>query len=317
MRRRISAALLVSSIIFVMMGCAVVKETKIQGIIVLTVETLGYGEAYEFTVKSIEPRNGEQEIISHFRLRAADGQENTGYAVYPGLCRYASYRDMLSEDFSKLACAQIYPGGKAHAGWINEKGEFFDVTETLGLHLPRYFPVGFAEDGSFVYCDDSQPAHYYHVPVDNVTPEAVKKGSPYRIDTFKDSEYSMRFGRRLTSWIDERRYLCDVEICGRNKEDALDSRIVDITKTRYSVIPYIPDNSGKNWSGTIDPDGKNIAFLSYRPDDGYALYVRDLSGGESTKVDADALFGSGEIKSQIENIEGICITLIGWRKGIR
>ncbi|MCI8638084.1 MAG: hypothetical protein HFG41_02770 [Coprococcus sp.] len=314
MRRRISAALLVLGIMFVMVaGCAVVKEQEIKGIITLSAEISGYGEEYEFTVRCIEPESGKQEIISHFQLPFAGGQDDAGYAVYPGLCRYASYRDMLSDDFTKLACAKIYPGGKAHAGWINEKGEFFDVTETLGLDSAGYVPVGFAEDGSFVYCDSLQTSQCYYVPYDNVTPEAVKKGSPYKMDTLKDSEYSMRFGSRITAWIDERRYLCDVEICGKNQEMSLDSRMIDIQEARYSVIPYIPDNSGKNWSGVIEPGGRKIAYLSYRPDLGYALYVRDWPKGESTKVDADALFGDGEVKSKIENIGGICITLIGWR----
>ena len=146
-----------------------------------------------FTVVSIDPTTGEQETLAFFDAYALTNTEaifsfNFKGPGFPGgyaLC-YASYRDMFSTDYSKIATQKIFLGNReSHAGWIDEDGNFFDVTEALGLQSQsdfddpkQYAPVGFTEDGLFVYIDRSEiPSGplFYSVPVDDVRPENIQE----------------------------------------------------------------------------------------------------------------------------------------------
>ena len=72
MRRWVFTAILILGALLTISGCNGKKEREIEGIIVLEVETTGYGESYEFTVKSMNPKTGGQKTISHFRIDAVD-----------------------------------------------------------------------------------------------------------------------------------------------------------------------------------------------------------------------------------------------------
>ena len=259
-----------------------------------------YRESYAFNGKSstsicyLNPETCETKIISTF------GNFESANDDY-----YYSGGGSVSADFSKISCTKFFRnGGSSHAGWIDTEGNFFDVTEALGLQIQsdfgpeiHYYPVGFY-NGLFGFEErkrESVNSLYtitqYYVPLDNISPEAIQKGDVRTVGhPFDENDGLLKNsigGRKytpadVTSWIDDTRCIVDAKAAYTTN---VDSYIVDVATQTESA--YIPGDSRDNWSGIISPDGTRIAFLSSprqtftRTND---IYITSVNGGDPVKV---------------------------------
>ena len=295
------------------------EPEEMSGIIAMTTD---FTSRFSFTVVSINPETGEQQEISSFSIPSVtdDSQYMTpnDYAYY-----YASARQWLSADFDKVAATRVVlDTGERRAGWFTTDGEFFDVTETLGLSAQsdfdtpaRHHAVGFA-DGYFVYTaeSDSGDAVYYSVPVENITPEAVQKMNALEY-VAPNMEAVFNYDYALSDWVDDTRCLVD------NRHDSewnrkTESLLFDVTTGE--VASYVPGDARYSWNGVASPDGTNVAFLS-SPKGGTeppSLYVMPLAGGDPVKVEAELGFtkrGGVPGRVQFPTVGEVCTTLLDWR----
>lgn len=295
------------------------EPEEIAGIIAMTSD---FTSRFSFTVVSINSETGEQQEISSFSIPSVtdDSQYMTpnDYAYY-----YASARQWLSADFDKVAATRVaLDTGERRAGWFTTNGEFFDVTETLGLSAQsdfdtpvRHYAVGFA-DGYFVYTaeSDSGDAVYYSVPVENITPEAVQKMNALE-NVAPDMEAVFNYDYALSDWVDDTHCLVD------NRHDSewnrkTENLLFDVTTGE--ATSYVPGDARYSWSGVVSPDGANVAFLS-SPKGGTelpSLYVMPLAGGDPVKVEAELGFTKrGGVPGcvQFPTVGEVCTTLLDWR----
>ena len=305
------------------------EPEEIAGIIAVVAD---WKTGMNFTIVSIDPDTGEQQTISYFDVLplTEDGDFYTFDFKGPGtyaLC-YSSYRDIFSPDYSKVAVhKQFLRTGENHAGWLDTDGNFFDVTEALGLQAKsdfddpaQYFPVGFTEDGLFVYTDRAlttpgEPV-YYTVPVDDVRPENIQEMPA--TDSFVHQDPTtwrwLNNNYAPTDWISDTQLLADYET---RKDFALCTVSFLVDTTTQEATEYVPGSSRHSWGGVMSPDGQNIAFMSApiggnEPSD---LFVMGVDGGDPERV-ANSLPASanshGDVQTEITT-GATCVTLIDWR----
>lgn len=187
---------------------------------------------------------------------------------------------LVSSDCSKLAAYRPCSNNEEiHAGWIDENGDFFDVTATLGLQSESnfaeridYLAEGFLDEYFVFSCNDI----YQSVPIDNVSPDAIIDGLPLPVAQ-KDIN-----GSNITDWIDENTFIANC----RSEGIGYNSVIGKINSDEQNF--YIPGNTRTNWNGILSPDGTQIAFLSTIGVGEPKIYVTSINGGEPTEVPIDA-----------------------------
>lgn len=274
------------------------EPEEITGIIAVVAD---WQTGMNFTIVSIDPDTGEQQTISYFDVLplTEDGDFYTFNFKQPGtyaLC-YSSYRDAFSPDYSKVAVhKQLLGTGENHAGWLDTDGNFFDVTEALGLQAKsdfddpaQYFPVGFTEDGLFVYTDraSTTPGEpvYYTVPVDDVRSENIREMPA--TDSFVHQDPTtwrwLNNNYAPTDWISDTQLLADYET---RKDFALCTVSVLVDTTTQEATEYVPGSSRHSWGGVMSPDGQSIAFMSApiggnEPSD---LFVMSVDGSDPKRV---------------------------------
>lgn len=261
------------------------------GIIMLQSDYQSSAYAPSFVVSAVNPDTGDYHIVSSFVFEHVARINETEYLIEPGykLVRYSSYRDMFNEDFSLMAANKTFLSNEEqHAGWVEQSGEFFDLTVALNeqsqsdFDTPKHYnSVGFTQDGSFVYADVDDWRHpiYYKVPLDNIVSGAsyqLAEDDSYIMDT--DYSESWRWARkcRVSSWIDDNRFLAvsyanDYPTCA----------CVDVNG--QSITEIVPSGSQTSWSPVIGPDGVSVAFLSApsKGNDTPSIYLTDIAGNDT------------------------------------
>ena len=116
----------------------VVAETgEIEGIIVVQNYFYhaddGISNIFVYSIESINPATGESAKIAEFSInRPHNVTSSEFYYLTPiiGLNNRFGYdRRFFSNDFSKMAATKVFNDkNETHAGWIDQSGEFFDVT---------------------------------------------------------------------------------------------------------------------------------------------------------------------------------------------
>lgn len=226
------------------------------------------GNPIHTTVYTLDPETGETATVSSFTYK--EGTDLGGYYLSAGkygllsAYTYGSGQYRFSDDFSKLAIDKVVSSNsEVHAGWIDLDGNFFDVTEALGLQSKsdfdepvKYYVAGFS-DNYFCYYDKLAEAYYY-VPVDDVAPATVQAGKPSNLDSVPESR---QFAPRdVTSWIDDTHCLINNSYTRQGVGDWVDSVILDTES--QTTTGYVPGNSRVSWNGVVNPDGTRIAFMS-------------------------------------------------------
>ena len=230
------------------------------------------------TVVCFNPETLEETVVSTFRFDSAEDTENRYYFHGGGMAREA-----FSGDYSRMAVTKCYKGtAERHAGWIDRKGRFFDVTRKLGPMARRgcrgpagFYALGFAGRWFGYYQHDPDSAGYmdFYVPVDIVRWGAVQ-GSTFKVYQSSGAVYEPG---DVTVWL----------------------------QTMRRQITGDPDMFPDGWDLVRSPDGAQIAYMSCPEPDGGAdwdVYIASQNGGEPVKLTGYS-FSLGE--------DGF--TLIDWR----
>lgn len=257
------------------------------------------------TVYCLDPNTGNTEVISEFNYVYKDlggysyERPYTRWMVRDGSLLISDYafqgsRYLFSDDFLKFALDKKFSGSnEVHAGWMDDSGEYFDLTVALGLQSksdfdePVHFYSGGFLNGYFEYYDEKSDA-YYHVPIDNVTSEAVQEGHIADMDgnpicgEFKPYD--------ITAWIDDTHCLVNSSYHFVSNSAGsgtwVDSLIYDTES--QSTLKYVPGDSRLSWNGVVSPDGTKIAFQSSHyssisaPSD---LYIIPMDGSDPVKIE--------------------------------
>lgn len=244
-----------------------------------------------YEIYCLDPDTGATSLFTSFLLPTPE--PGAKFDLYGArLNRY-----LFSDDYSKMnVFAIMAENSDQHVGWVDTQGNFFDVTEALGLQRKSDFddpvdhkPEGFANgcigfgyntsrDNVFMYVES-------YVPVDNPVPEAVQEGSVRSLGHSLAEDDKFLGGlksRDITSWIDDHRAIVNVYTMAGNVEKSI---IVDTDS--QTEIAYIPGDSRYNSYGVASPDGTQIAFMS-KPKNGSGgtdIYITSVDGGDPVKVD--------------------------------
>ena len=283
----------------------VLSETgEIEGIIVVQNYFYhaddGISNIFVYSIESINPATGESAKIAEFSInRPHNVTSSEFYYLTPiiGLNNRFGYdRRFFSNDFSKMAATKVFNDkNETHAGWIDQSGEFFDVTEALGEQSSdfgdpvTYGAIGFTEDNLFVYSNNPSPSYMYWHNDDfrYVSPDSNKsqEGNPLE-GLCQIIDGNNRF-YCISDRIDEGTFLVDGyegDFCGS----------MLYNPKSHESSEYIPGTSRSNWSGVSSPDGSQIAFLSM-PKEGNSnpeIFIIPFEGGEPEKLNCDIVFSN-------------------------
>ncbi len=283
----------------------VIAETgEIEGIIVVQNYFYhaddGISNIFVYSIESINPTTGESAKIAEFSInRPHNVTSSEFYYLTPiiGLNNRFGYdRRFFSNDFSKMAATKVFNDkNETHAGWIDQSGEFFDVTEALGEQSSdfgdpvTYGAIGFTEDNLFVYSNNPSPSYMYWHNDDfrYVSPDSNKsqEGNPLE-GLCQIIDGNNRF-YCISDRIDEGTFLVDGyegDFCGS----------MLYNPKSHESSEYIPGTSRSNWSGVCSPDGSQIAFLSM-PKEGNGnpeIFIIPFEGGEPEKLNCDIVFSN-------------------------
>lgn len=287
--------------------------------------------SYSFEIFSIDAETGDQQAITNFTFPriGSNDDEDISYAPPVSSIYSSSAIEWISPDFSKIAATKFYEDNTSHAGWFDENGVFFDVTESLGLPSQSdssrpmsYVAGGFTADNHFVYYSreyNTSGRDFCYVPLDNLAEEAIKTGNPLELQM--PSFYYNSYQYYYTDRIDDTHLLADR--CLDNCWGKIQSVIINMEKQNIKGIEdYIPEDSRYNWNGVLSPDATNVAFLSVskQGQDTPKLYIMPLAGGDPIVVNTELQFSIRQAEqSPPFNLypnhweKGISTTLIDWR----
>lgn len=264
---------------------------EIGGIVVLVADWKTDGAEPVFTVSTLDPESGEQRVVSTFVFEYAVPIRAEEFLLRPAieLSRYSNYADLFNEDYTAVAATKTFTGNEeSHAGWMDQSGTFFDVTEALGeqsqsdFDEPRHYEaVGFTPDGCFAYADvtEGRPdATYYKVPLDNLVPGASYEADGTNAYVMTDYQtWRWLAPYTPTAWLDNSRFLA----CSARNSVSGVCQLFDAS-TR-SITEFIPGESRDNWAAVIDPEKTTVAFLSAPQSgtDAPNIYLTSLDGSSS------------------------------------
>jgi len=264
-------------------------------------------------IYTIDPATGVQTLWSQFT------RPNPGISI--GYTLYGNVKSQFSQDYTKMAAeyprARIGEFGQevSHAGWIDQSGEFFDVSVALGLDYSS--TIGFSENGNYFYfvIHDKYKAPNGRLVVDIVicrgTPEEIQNGKYQRFavgdDTisFHENHLDYNYDKDLFggicliysgAYVSWELPATDYAEPGKNiiiadyhphpdypyfpiKNDT--SVLFD--STTGSLIHYLPDSyntdNKSEWGGVLSPDGTTVAYLTVPGTSGQvSLEYTDISG---------------------------------------
>ncbi len=245
----------------------------------------------------INPDSGAQDIIAEWHLETP-ASANTEVAeprfYLPDKSSvYGNDRDWLSSDLTKLSITAVFADNERHAGWLNSKSEFFDVTKTVGAEHEGSFanpnPViqsalGFRNDDFAFYEDFSNgdQLHYY-VPADNISEDTISEADLE--DWYFNKAFTSTAASEFypTCWVTDSTCIADMyDHSGYPQSVMANIETEEITE-------YLPSSERYNWSGVLSPEGETIAFLSVSQQSNgiVEVYTVPTSGGEPTQVELE------------------------------
>lgn len=263
----------------------------------------GTGYTIIYSIKSIDSSTGMSTSIAEFSAeRPYSTAIDKYYYLLPtiGTCNpYGNDRRYFSSDFSKMAVTKVFVDkNETHVGWLDQSGNFFDVTEALGEQSSdfgdpvTYGAVGFTEDGLFVYDDNAlayfptwSSMNFRFTDIDTFSPS--QEGNPLYDSCQIDTGYHLY---TISDCIDDNTRI----IYYQEKSDKIVCAKYNIASGE--VINFIPGESRSNWSGVCSPDGSQVAFLSM-PSTGNGnpeIFIIPSEGGEPEKLNCNIVFSNDE-----------------------
>lgn len=300
------------------------EETLDKGIMIVSMQTGSY-YTYKstdtfmfraFTVKLdiIDPETGE---VSNFRTFSSE-ETHSCSAILRQIGGNTSYtRKNFDEDFSKMTATLTTEDGAVHVGWIDEDGEFTDVSEMIDSSsdfsgLTKHTDALFYDN--YFYFNDATNGDIQikRVPIDNLSPKAVEdmgdsdallyilpdgsvaKDDSAFVEYYDDTLKYPANTNFFTDWVskaecvgvdDDRDYIIKYRLDGKRKEIL---GVKDWYSKQTELVPFVEGR--KNWSAVVSPDKKEVSFLSRLEsgtDQTASLYTVSIDGGDPVKVDTD------------------------------
>ena len=289
-------------------GLCTSKSSATDGIIVLkyspgsnrTWNSTGTYALTTFTVEldCIDPDTG---AVRHLKTFSSEDTHSCS-AVLDG-SRSTRRRALMdfSADLSKMTATITLEDGSVHVGWIDENGNFTDVSKKVTSDagdfggITRHSNPCFGPDNYFYFRDltnastkgfSTDGAQIKRVPLNNLTISAVEtmvEDDPWpgtiiyplpdgSVNTGGYWDYydntmtypARRDGDYMTDWISPN------EGVGTHRTEDTDmiykytlSGVDDIFKWYDKLVPLVPSVSGRtNWNPIASPDASKVAFLS-------------------------------------------------------
>lgn len=260
----------------------------------------------ELAIYSFDPDTGAANQLTTFTIRPfTNGRTFNWFPNTENVCHW------FDPSYTKLSAnCLIDDTGDQHAGWIDNNGNFFDVTEAVGMARQGDFggrvdqeAFGITDDGMFVFDDwggvyprKTSKRTTYYVPINDVRPETVKEGQPFAVTGLM---------RKVVEPFGDDKYLT-----GDGHGTCV---IVDAPENRNGA-KFIPDSDRKNWSPLASPDGTHIAFMS-QPSKGAEpadIFITTPDGGDPVRVPSHE-FTLGRMGGFSNILQGGDTILLDWR----
>lgn len=270
-------------------------DAELRGIIALTSQfDMNSGTNY-YTIYKIDPETGKSVEMRSFAT-SVNPVNGTNYVIEGGVSwSYTSCkRHWFFDNYTRLVATKSFRDTQdTHAGWIDESGNFFDVSEAVGDVRTNDFedPVyckgeGFTHDGKFVYSRGRHGYGYFC--------EITGLSGSYDCSTPVEDEILMP--TFAYEWLDGTHYI--------GYKDG--PCILDVTKSSLEDAEELLPNSAEreSWSAVISPDGEYVAFLSQLkqggPDSKSDLFIMSLSDPSNiVKLETDLTFLGGSAGSSL------------------
>ncbi len=264
---------------------------EIEGIVVLTLypDKSGYMNAL---VNLVNPNgNNSHNLLSlHFPL--VNAKNEYGYIMPLDNPRFCNYQDQFSFDYSKMAITRMYTSDRSmHAGWLDQSGNFFDVTEALGdvtdslSDVVHYQAVGFTDSGqTFVYKEvaDTNAGYWYDTiayyavsvnDIENAAPQRIQSSDAYLHD---DANWDWLNDYMPSDWVDDTHFYANA--------DPQKSQCMLVDVDTQTMVDFLPSETQERWSMVSSPDGQKVAFMS-RAKTGQTQYAELCTMDPVTKKD--------------------------------
>ncbi|WP_251390923.1 TolB family protein [Mediterraneibacter agrestimuris] len=293
-----------------------------KGIIVMVRQQNGW--ELETQLITINPSTGEQRIIVNFSqqilanteiLDSSSLEDSDVRYLHPSALTafaYGNLTNWFSDDYTKMIAVRVFwnRSQEQHAGWIDANGEFFDVSEAVGLAHETDFSnpdpikhdvIGF-ENNMFIFCEGEK---YFQIPLSDTTKDQILEVNGDNCSLISRSQKlpSMVNDEIYpTDWIDENNCIADfLSLINYRTHIEYVLKSVFLNAETGEITEYIPESDRCNWSGVLSPDGATIAFLSTPTrDDGLVeLYTIPTNGGEPTRI---PLVSNSDVLVNIEEI---------------
>lgn len=286
---------------------------------------------YKFTpftisLDCIDPDTG---AVRHLRTFSSEETHSCSLATN-GLGSNTTLSLMhFNSDLTHLTATLTLQDGSVHVGWIDENGEFTDVSAKITADagdfgaLTKHSNPCFGPGGYFYFRDSTNSnVQDKRVPLHNLTVSAVEtlnddvhyKGLPvypYPDGTLKDGDimkfyYDESMTYPVTAgyfkdWISlsecvgiDDNIIYKYTLSGNEQRSAL-----DFDYWYNEKIALIPDIKGReNRNPVVSPDGTRVAFLSALTtgaDNAPYLYIVSADGGNPVKVSTDYAFSDTNV----------------------
>lgn len=255
----------------------------------------------------INPDTGD---VSNFKTFSSMETYSCSFTTYELRDNTSISRKYFNSDFTKLVASLHMEDGASHVGWIDEDGNFTDVSEKVshtsdfgGLinHQEPYFYQEY-----FYFRDLTEEGQQIkRVPIDTLSEASVEVlnddcvGDLYiypdgsaGTDYWMFSDESMMYAAPVyifNDWISTTACVGTEEaLHGGN--DMIYKYVVapehSLMDWYVERIAFVPNVKGReNWNAVVSPEGDRVAFLSkltYGTDT--SLFIASLNGGEPIKV---------------------------------
>lgn len=223
-------------------------------------------------------------------------------------------RRYFNSDFTKMIATLTMEDGAVHVGWIDENGQFTDVSASIS-HSSEFGGIinhrnpCFFDDYLYFMDFTNDDVQIKRVPVSSLSELSVEvlvdnvqwKGVgiyPYPDGTVVDNASAMQeFSDASMTYVANSNFFNDwisaSEFVGT--EDGMIYKYILSPKDTYGYLNWYdkktalaPEIKGRtNWGAVVSPDGKRVAFLSKLTsgtDTSTSLFTVSIDGGEPTKV---------------------------------
>lgn len=284
----------------------------------------------------IDPDTGD---VSHFKTFSSLDTHSCTLSTRGLSSNTADALRSFSPDFTKMAASLTMEDGATHIGWIDENGDFTDVsamiTETSDFGALTKHDAPTFVNGYLYFTDHTDSYSSKRVPIDNISASAVETmidhavwrgietpradGSVVdstNIYEYYDASLSHAAPQGIfTDWITDKE--CIGVENGMLYRYILNDDQSDLFFSNWysDCIALVPRVNGRhNWCGVVSPEKDRVAFLSRLEsgtDSTAHLFITSVSGNdEPVEIYTDYQFPSD---FSIQNSYKYRVSLVDWR----